>query len=119
APADQQPPVRMLAGLYDRLLHKPAVLKSGELKEAVINSIGSQDSPESHAALRKIADTDETRREAVIRVLARSPVALDWPYLLEGLASAHSLMADALSALQKLSVKPKAEEAVPYRVAIL
>src|SRR5262249_6937019 len=109
----------MLTELYGELMRNPAIARSIELKEAVVNSIASRPSPQSQAALRRIVDMDGGRRDAVVQLLAKSPTAKDWPYFLKGLASSHSLVAlEAIRALRRISVKPRAEDPVPYRTAL-
>jgi putative heme-binding domain-containing protein len=120
APKAQRPPIPMLMDLYKRMLKRPSILKASNLKDAIINSIASRNSPESQGALRKIADIDDGRREAIISKLADSPSLPDWPYFIKGLTSSQSfVMIDSIRALKKLSVNPKAEDPAPFRTAIL
>src|SRR5262249_14181318 len=119
-PADQQPPATMLAEAYGRLMKNAPVVKGDELKNAIIKSISGRSTPETRAALRTIADLDESQRDMVIRTLAESPSARDWPYLLKGLSSSQAYTVQAaLGTLRRISVRPKPEDPVPYRNAIL
>jgi putative heme-binding domain-containing protein len=120
APPEQLPPAALLTEAYGRLMRNPPVAKGEELKSAIINSISGGSSSEARSALRMIADLDESQRDRVLRTLAESPTARDWPYLLKGLESTQALTVNAaIGALKKISVRPKAEDPVPYRAAIL
>jgi putative heme-binding domain-containing protein len=71
-------------------------------------------------ALRKIAEIDDGQRGRVVRMLAESPTAEDWRLLITGVGSTQPFtILDAIHGLGKLSIVPKAEDAVPYRTAIL
>jgi putative heme-binding domain-containing protein len=119
APQNQTPPAPALTDLYERLMKSPPDPKVGELKNAIVDIVARRSSPESQSALRKIAKIDQTQSERVVRVLLRSPSAEDWRLLLYGLSSSQSfVIVDTIEALQKLSVVPKEEDAVPYRTAI-
>ena len=71
---------------------------------------------EAQRALREIADADTSQRDTVARSLARFPAAENWPYLVRGLESANPLVVyDAVEALRKNPVRPRAEDPLPYR----
>jgi putative heme-binding domain-containing protein len=92
----------------------------GELKGFLIETMGQLGTPEAQSLLRRIADSDPAQHEAAVRALARTPTAENYPYLVKGLASGNKLVVvEVLEALRKSGAKPKPEEALPFRNAIL
>jgi putative heme-binding domain-containing protein len=122
APEDQLPSLDSLAGLHARLSRaKPgSIPRADELRETIVLTLGRGKSDAAQAALRKIADADPGQRDAVVRALARSPSAENWPYLVRGLESPSSVVAfEALQALKQIPTKPKADDPAPYRALLL
>jgi putative heme-binding domain-containing protein len=120
ASSDDALPAGKLSALYEQLLQGQPVPRGKELREAIIEALGESKSPEAEIALCKIADADPGQRDAVARLLARSPSPRNWPYLVRGLESNQAtVLFDVVDALKKSSVRPKAEDPAPYRSLLL
>ena len=69
--------------------------------------------------LRKLTDDDPKQLDLAARLLGRFPTAENWPYLVRALGSTNPLVAsEAFDALRKSDVKPKIDEAAPFRAAL-
>jgi putative heme-binding domain-containing protein len=120
SPPERCPSLASLAGLYERLMKAQSVPRSKELKEAIVEALGRSNSSQAQTILCRILDTDPSQRDAVVRILARSPTATNWSYLVRGLESTQAnVLFDAVDALKKISVKPKTEDPAPYRSLLL
>jgi putative heme-binding domain-containing protein len=120
APPKDVPPPKVLIELYDKVASTKAGPSSNDLKAFIIDGLAQSSAPEAQATLRKIADKEPNLREAVARALARNPSPENFPYLLAGLQSGNQLvLVDVIDALAKVSAKPKAEEAAPFRALLV
>jgi putative heme-binding domain-containing protein len=118
-PETQLPLVGDLAALHGRLM-KAGGGQSNELKAAVVTALGKVSAPEAQTALRRIADSDPSQRETVVRSLLLAPTAENFAYLVRGLDSPNKvLLFDLIEALRKAPVRPKADEPAPYRSLLL
>jgi len=124
-PDSQLPPMKELAEMYSRLHAAGKVPRGEELKGAILSKI-SAGSAEGRAALKRIADVDESQRPQVARALARNPEPADFPYLINGLNTPlPAAILELLAALKKLDRKPvttpeaKPEDAAAFRAVIL
>lgn len=119
-PNDQVPDPATLAALYQRLTADKTLPRAAELKEVIVSTLGRSSAEEAQAALRKIADTDQSQRDTVARALAPFPTAANYSYIARGLESGTPLvLVDAIQSLKKSKDKPKAEDAGPYRALLL
>jgi putative heme-binding domain-containing protein len=89
------------------------------LKNAVVETLSKEKAPEAAAALRQIADIDATQRPVVARALTRFPTAENFPYIVQGLASAGPNAGEMLDALKRCPVKPKPDDAAPFRAVLM
>src|SRR5262249_13485069 len=70
--------------------------------------------------LRKIWDIDPGQRDAVAGIMARTPSADNWPYLIRALQSQQgNLLVALVDGLKKCSVRPKADDPAPYRTLLV
>ncbi len=116
----QWPPPRTLGALDERLAILGDVPRGGELKSAIVSVLARQPGPEAPPVLRAIADRDPSRRGDVARALASGAAVEDWPYLVRGLDSSNPLvLVDAIEALLKLPVRPRTDDAAPFRAVLL
>jgi putative heme-binding domain-containing protein len=119
APPDQAPAPALLADLYTRVAANPKAARGNEMKEMIVEGLGKNPKPEAEAALRRIADKDDSRIAAIGQVLLRSPTVENWPYLVKGVDKANPpTLGNLIDGLKKSAVKPKADDPLPFRAVI-
>jgi len=107
---------RIIAELLEDAGHK---VDPGEedLITAAIGSLGKSSAPAARASLRHLYEQYPDRRESIARAIAASPVADDWPVLVQTLKFADETTQQlCLGALADLEHKPDNAEA--YRIVI-
>lgn len=114
------PPPAELSDLYAKVRKKNDLAKRTELEEAILEALGRIDTPEAAAALLRIGNIDDSRRDAVVRSLAKSPRPEGWAFLVRGLDSSQkTVILEAVRALKKLPNTPKTDDPGPYRTLLL
>lgn len=70
--------------------------------------------------LPRLADLKQAVGDARTRTVLARPTAENWPHLVRGLDSTNpAVVFEVIEALKKSAVKPKADDPVPYRAALL
>jgi putative heme-binding domain-containing protein len=117
---EQLPPTPLLMQLYEEIRSGDAV-RTAPLRELIIQLLGRRIAEsDAQAALRKIAELDPSQRDNVARSLALHPRPENWPILVQGLESKSPVVIlQSIRSLQKIDLRPKEEEAKPYRLLLL
>jgi putative heme-binding domain-containing protein len=117
---DELPPAATMADLYARLRKAGKTIEKGdELRTALLDSLGRSLDPAVQPLLRRVADEEPRMRDVAAGVLARTPTAENFPYILRGLESSNPVMLlDVVLGLTKCPAKPAADDPNPYRLLL-
>jgi putative heme-binding domain-containing protein len=120
APPDQLPAPEQIAAALGKLPSTSNQPRAKELRVALVESLGRVNTREAHAALRRLADSDPTFRDAAALGLARAMSEENWPYVVRGLDSpSKQVIFEVIQVLKRSPQKPKAEDPKPFRSLLL
>ena len=120
ASAEQLPSPTKLREMLALVSGKANLPRANDFKAAIMDAFGRSTATDAPTILRQIADADPTQKLAAARILARTPSAENWPYVVQGLAVAPTAaVGELIEALKKNPEKPKVEDAAAIRTAIL
>lgn len=115
------PTADVLGKLYAELPNRSLLQdQRNDLRDAVIEALARSPDPRAPEVLRGIGEHDASLRDTVARALSRRPTAQSWNFLVHALESSSPVVLfDVIDGLRKIPTKPKADDAVPFRVALL
>jgi putative heme-binding domain-containing protein len=120
ATVDQLPTPEKLHELLTKLGSVPSLPRGGDLKNAIVEAIGRHGTPEARKVLVRVIEEEPSLRAVAALGLSRYVTSDVWPYLVKALDTTNKqALFEIIQALRKSSIKPKPEDAVPYRAAIL